>query len=86
MKLPSDLSLDKPSFLVIAYLKPQNFCSSRLWNRKGRPERLRPLLSLSTSCGLLGWQPKGLASLGQKVHEIKILYKFYVVAYYVMSI
>ena len=28
---------------------------------------LRPPLSLSTSCGLLGWQPQGLASLVQNV-------------------
>ena len=55
MKILSDLSLDNASFLVIAHMNQQNFCSKCLGNRKGRPEKLRPLLSLSISCGLLGW-------------------------------
>ena len=42
-----------------------------LCNRKRRPAKFRPLLSLSTSCGLLGLQPQGLASLGQMFHQIK---------------
>ena len=33
------------------------------WKRKA--SKLRPLLSLSTSCGLLGWLSKGLARIGQ---------------------
>ena len=65
LKILSDLSLDKPShcFLVVAYMKQETFCSypECLWNRKGRPETLRPLLSL------LGCQTQGLASLGQNV-------------------
>ena len=62
-----DLSLDKQSFLIIAHMKQQSFCSECLWNGKGRPEKLKPLLSLSTSCYLLRWQSQGLASSGQNV-------------------
>ena len=35
------------------------------WKRKAR--KLRPLLSFSSSCGLLTWQSQGLASSGQNV-------------------
>ena len=45
------------------------YSSLSLWNGKGRPEKLRPLLSLSTSSGLLGWWlwSQGLESFGQNV-------------------
>ena len=70
MKVLSDLSLDKPSFqfLVIAHMKQQTFCSQLLWNGKERLELLRPLLSLSASCGWLGWLSQGMASSGQICH------------------
>ena len=38
----------------------------KLWNWKERPEKLRPLSSLSTSYGLLGWWSQALGS-GQNV-------------------
>ena len=36
MKVLSDLSLDNASFLVIAHMKQQNFCSKCLGNREGQ--------------------------------------------------
>ena len=52
-------------------MKQQTFCSQHLWNGKGWPERLRPLLSLSTSspCGLLGYLSQGMATFkfGQNI-------------------
>ena len=38
-----------------------------LRNGNGRPEKLRPFLSLSTSSGLLGWWSQGQASFGKNV-------------------
>ena len=68
MKVLSDLSLlvDKPSFLIIAYMKQQTFsvCAyvMETLEREGQKSSGN---SLSTSCGLLGWQSKRLASFGQ---------------------
>ena len=67
MKVPSDLPLDRTIFLLIAHREWPNFCSQRLWNGKGRPEKLWSLQSLSTSCGLLRWPPQGQATFGQNV-------------------
>ena len=67
MKILSDLRFDKAKFSCCCLHEATNLLQIVLWNGKGRPERPRPLLSLSTSCCLQGWQPKGLASLGQDV-------------------
>ena len=57
-KVPLDLCLDKARFLVIAHGKQPTLCSWHSWKGKGRPENLRPLVSLSTF-GLLWWPPQG---------------------------
>ena len=69
-KVLSDLSLDRPNFLVIASAhnvlhEATNFCSWCLLNVKGWPETLRPPLSFSR--GLPGLSSQELASFGQNI-------------------
>ena len=45
----------------------KNILHLALMERRRWPEMLRPLFSLSTSIGLLGWRSQGLASFGQNV-------------------
>ena len=40
------------------------------WNGKGRPEKLRPLVSLSTFSDLLWWPPQGLANSGLQANKL----------------
>ena len=72
-KVPLNLYLDNTRFLAIYHREWPTLCSQRLWNVKGRPEKLRPLVSLSTfSClltvdvmGTPTSNPQRLASSGQ---------------------
>ena len=73
----SDRPLDKTRFLSLltAHREWPNFSSwcFKLWNGKGRPEKLCSLQSLSTSSGLLRWLPQGQVTFGQNVLLIHIL-------------
>ena len=47
-------------------------------NAKGRPEKLRSLVSFSTLRGLLRWPPKDWPALDKMFHYMKILIKIFV--------
>ena len=73
MKVTADLCLDKAGLLVIAHTwqeatySLQSAVTQHSWNGKGRPEKPRPLVSLSTFSDLLWWPPQGLANSAQNV-------------------